>query len=175
MRRLGSLAACLGLTMGLALAAPTLVEAHRGVKADVLTTPAPALAPVAVAEPSNVVWSSAPPAPMPPWPLLAVLLAIALAGARSPRRTLALCLVLIVSVFAFESGVHSVHHLADRDRGENCAVASASQYIAGTEVDVILGVEALPQARQLAATDSLIERARFIGPDQGRAPPALPA
>jgi hypothetical protein len=173
MRRLGLLAACLSLAMGLALAAPALVEAHRGAKADVLTTPAPT--PVAVAEPTHLVWSSAPAAPIPPWPLLAALFALALAGARSPRRALALSLVLIVSVFAFESGVHSVHHLVDGDRGESCAVASASQHIAGTEVDAVLGVEALPQARQLAATDALIERVRLIGPDQGRAPPALPA
>ena len=81
-------------------------------------------------------WSAAPAAPMPAWPLVAVLVALGLAGARKPRRALALALVVIVAIFALESGVHSVHHLTDVDRGESCAVASASQHISGTEVDV---------------------------------------
>ncbi len=151
-------------------------EAHRGVRADVVEGLAPpSLLPIAAEEPSRLAWSAAPAAPIPAWPFVALLVALGLAGARAPRRALALALVVVVSIFALESGVHSVHHMTDVDRGESCAVASASQHIAGTEVDVSLSAESLPAARQVATLGVFVERSRIIGPAQGRAPPALPA
>ncbi len=154
----------------------TPAEAHRGVRADVVEASAPpSLIPVAAEEPSRLAWSAAPAAPIPAWPLVAALVALGLAGARKPRRALALALVVVVSIFALESGVHSVHHLTDVDRGESCAVASASQHITGTEVDVSVAFESLPAARQVAPLGMFVERSRVTGPVRGRAPPAFSA
>jgi hypothetical protein len=176
MRTAGRLALTLMVValLGAMLSPPA--EAHRGVLADVLDTPA-APAPLAVAaeEPTRFVGAAAPAAPLPVWPLVAALVALGLAGASKPRRALALVLVVVVAIFALETGVHSVHHLTDVDRGESCAVASASQHISGTEVDLSLVDVSLPAARQAAAIGAFIERSRIIGPAQGRAPPALPA
>ena len=176
MRTAGRLTLALMLValLGAMLSPPA--EAHRGGRADVLETVAlPALPAVAVEEPERLVLSAAPAAPVPAWPLVAALVALGLAGARKPRRALALALIVVVAIFTLETGVHSVHHLTDVDRGESCAVASASQHISGTEVDLSLVDVALPAAAQVAAIGVFVERSRITGPAQGRAPPALPA
>ena len=154
----------------------TPAEAHRGATVDVAEAPAPpSLLPVAAEEPSRHAWSAAPAAPIPAWPLVAALVALGLAGARKPRRALALALVVVVAIFTLETGVHSVHHLTDVDRGESCAMASASQHITGTEVEVSVASESLPAARQVAAFGVFVERSRVTGPVHGRAPPAFSA
>ena len=152
---------------------PPDADAHRASSPVTLDTPSAAPIPALAME--RLDWSAAPtPAPV-PWPLVLSVAVLALIGARRPRRALAMALILVVAVFAFESGVHSVHHLGDRDRGEHCALAAASQHLAGAEVEVVVVAKTLPLTRQLAATDALIERVRLIGPDQGRAPPVSPA
>jgi hypothetical protein len=177
MRRSLLLALVLGLTLFVA-AVPRDAAAH----VRPLTAPDEASAPaVPVAEPAiagasldteRQAWSAAPDVTV-PWPLLAAALALAALGARRPRRALALVLILLAAVFAFESGVHSVHHLADRDGGQQCAVAAASQHISGTEVAAV-AADAIPaDSPLLAASGALLARTRFTGPDQGRAPPAL--
>jgi hypothetical protein len=147
-------------------------EAHRAAQADALPLPAPS--PALEEAPSRLAWSAAPAAPLPAWTVLAALVVAGLAGARRPRRALALALVVFVAVLTLESGVHSVHHLADVDRGESCAVASASQHLSGVEVDALLTAAPLAATGRLAITGTLLGHARIIGPAQGRAPPALP-
>src|SRR5262249_52148188 len=142
---------------------PALVEDFAPVAAPSVTLPAPALS-----------WTAAPmPVPV-PWHLVALLVAFAALGARRPRRALGLALILLLAVFAFESGVHSVHHLADPAHGDHCAVAGASQHVSGTEVPAVLVPESLPQAPHDVALAAPTARVQLIGPEQGRAPPALP-
>src|SRR5438128_962102 len=61
--------------------------------------------------PMNEVIAAAPAAPAIPVAVLALFAAVALAGMFRPRRAVALTLVLVVALLAFETGVHSVHHL----------------------------------------------------------------
>jgi hypothetical protein len=60
---------------------------------------------------------------------------IGLAVAPWRRRIVASLAVLALAVLAFESGVHSVHHLGDEAGASHCSVASASTHLAGTPED----------------------------------------
>ena len=173
MRRSALVAVGVLLTLLGTAVLPQGVEAHRASSGVSLDTPSPAPIPALAME--RLAWSAAPTPPAVPWPLVLSVVALALIAARRPRPALAVALILVVAVFAFESGVHSVHHLGDRDRGEHCALAAASQHLAGAEVDVVVAAQTLPLSRQLATPSALIERVRLIGPDQGRAPPAFSA
>jgi MYXO-CTERM domain-containing protein len=66
----------------------------------------------------------------------AVWLAVALIGlaaaARWRRRGAATLTALALVVLAFETGLHSVHHLGDEAAASHCTVASASSQLAGT-------------------------------------------
>jgi hypothetical protein len=55
--------------------------------------------------------------------------------ARWRRQAVGLALVAILSLFAFESAVHSVHHLAERGDA-TCVVASVSSHDAAVVIDV---------------------------------------
>jgi hypothetical protein len=121
-------------------------------------------------------WTAAPLPAEVPWYLVATLAGLTALGARRPRRKLALALVLLLAIFAFENGVHSVHHLNDQDRGEQCVVASASQHVAGTEVDGVRAADApAPAEPALVSPVRIIRSARSLGPHEGRAPPVSPA
>ena len=118
--------------------------------------------------------SAAPQTPGIPWPaLLGALIAVVL-GWRRPRRALVLAVVLLLAVFAFEDGLHSVHHLVDRSQLNKCAVAVAAAHLNataaddGSTVDVILPVIAV--LAEVSQTDPVTS---FLSPVQGRAPPTL--
>ena len=84
--------------------------------------------------------------------------------------------MLLLAIFAFENGLHSVHHLNDQDRGESCAVASASQHVAGTEVEGSFTAAApAPAEPPRVASVRVIRSVRSLGPHEGRAPPVAPA
>jgi hypothetical protein len=190
MRRLLPVAACLALVT-LALAwAPASVEAHVGLRPDVLeraTSSAPPApdAPVAAASapsdpaspadpPDDLAWTAAPVQPAVPSAIVLLAALAVLAGARRPRQGFALALVLILACFAFETGVHSVHHLDEQRPLTQCAVAFASHHVSGTEVDVVMvdrtpaEVGATPLTGLPAAATS-----RPLSPHEGRAPPQL--
>ena len=138
--------------------------------------PEPAAAPDRTPALLDLAWTAAPSPAGVPWYLVVVLSSLTVLGARRPRRNLALALVLLLAIFAFENGLHSVHHLNDQDRGENCAVASASQHVAGTEVDGGLTADApAPAEPALVSPVRVIRSARSLGPHEGRAPPVSPA
>jgi hypothetical protein len=105
------------------------------------------------------------------WLLGVLVVALVLGGRRSPRRAVTLGIAVLLALLAFESGVHAVHHLDNP--GAHCAVASASVHVPGAE---FAPLDAGPILR--VATDPLpvVEPsalpARFIRPDEGRAPPA---
>jgi len=105
------------------------------------------------------------------WTPVVLAMAAALAW-RRPRRAVALALVLVLAVFAFESGLHSVHHGLDQTQASSCSVAMAGSHLSATAVDdrapddVILPVVAL--STETCAPDPI---ARPASPEQGRAPP----
>jgi hypothetical protein len=150
----------------LAIAGPA--AAHVVSPAVLSTTEAPAAIPVL---------SAAPAPPAVPWYLPAVLASVLVLAAvtawHRPRQALALVLVLLLGVFAFEDALHSVHHGFDPRQQEECAVAAASAHLAAVQVDdlglpsIVLPVIARTDAAPPASTPI-----RFLGPDQGRAPPS---
>ena len=138
--------------------------------------PEPVAAPDRIPALLDLAWTAAPTPAGVPWYLVVALSGLTALGARRPRRNLALALVLLLAIFAFESGLHAVHHLNDQDRGESCAVASASQHVAGTEVEGSLTGDApAPAEPTRVASVRVIRSARSLGPHEGRAPPVAPA
>lgn len=169
---LGFIAALLGAAF---LAAPA--EAHRPRFVPVVdVVPEPIAVTDLTPALADLAWTGAPAPTGIPWVLVVVLAGLTAIGARRPRRNLGLALVLLLAIFAVENGVHSVHHLNDQDRGAHCAVASASQHVAGTEVDGVLAADA-PAAAEPAMIVPLrvVRSIRSLGQHEGRAPPVSPA
>jgi hypothetical protein len=83
--------------------------------------------------------------------------------------------VLVAGVLAFETGLHSAHHLGQADEASRCAVAAMATQLnadlAGTALDTVPVhvVEILA-----AAPAPPVVPARADAPDAGRAPPVLP-
>jgi hypothetical protein len=109
---------------------------------------------------------------LPPWlALICGMVGLVAIGYR-PRRALAVAFVLVLAVFAFEHGVHSVHHLDDAAAGATCAVASATAQLAGTPVDTsVLCPIALPLLHSGLSDSSPELATRSCSTHQGRAPP----
>jgi len=109
-----------------------------------------------------------------PWPVLLGGLALAALGWRRPRRVLVFAVVLLLALFAYEDGLHSVHHLVDRSQLNKCAVAAAAAHLNATAaddggtVDVVL--PAIAALTEVSQTDPVTS---FLSPVQGRAPPTL--
>src|SRR5262245_15186813 len=106
-------------------------------------------------------------------PLLA-LAAVALGlGLARPRRALALTLAVLLALLAFETGLHSVHHLGQADQGAACAVASATPHLAATDVADVADIAAPPpMARHSLDPEPRSPRALAAPFEDGRAPPA---
>jgi hypothetical protein len=138
----------------------------------VAQTPAPA-----VAVPTGT-WSSAPTPPAVPWPAILAAAAALIVAWRRPRRALALAIVLILALFAFENGVHSVHHLNDVRHlddlrsGLTCHVAAASAHLSGTPVDATTPESlVLPAYERVVLQSQPAVDALSLSAHQGRAPP----
>jgi hypothetical protein len=173
------------------------MDGHRGARTlvslsllalAILAGPAPALAhgaaaPVLDLHHHPIAHSSG--VALPPWALLTgVLLGIGLtllagliawrrADPRARGHAVALALSLLLTVFAVEAAVHSVHHLADRAAAADCSVLASSQHLAWGAADPVdtgrpqLDVTAAPLRRSEEAPRGPLHR-----PVQGRAPPA---
>jgi hypothetical protein len=112
-------------------------------------------------------------ADVPRWSLLALAAVVVLAARMPPRRTLGLALVALLAVFAAESAVHSVHHLADQQAATQCVVALASAHVHVAAPEVPAATEWLPAiAGEIALAEPHRPGARPLRPDEGRAPPA---
>ena len=147
-------------------------SAHRRPEADAVS---PATT-VAVVPPLVETVSSSAPEAAPPWGTVAIVACAALAVAWRPRRVLALALVLVAGVLAFETGVHSAHHLGQADEAARCAVAGMATQLSADLVDSSIGaVPARVLETRLAVPAAPVVTARVIAPDAGRAPPVLPA
>lgn len=113
-----------------------------------------------------------PPAPATIWLalVLTVFLGVAVAA---PRRALVVTLALVLVLLALETGVHSVHHLSDLQAASQCAVASASTHVQGTEQPVAPdGVWVATPIGAVTTPDFDRPGSRPLRPDEGRAPPA---
>lgn len=131
-----------------------------------------------VAEPPVPVAAVAAPEPggLTPWIVAGALALGGLALGRSTRRAALVGLVLLLALFAFEDALHSVHHGFDPKQAQTCTIAAASGHLAGVAVDG--AVEApviLIPAGHAVETRLATLPLRRLAPQQGRAPPALPA
>jgi hypothetical protein len=149
----------------LALAAPAL--AHDATRAADST--AGVLSP-ATSEASAPASSAEPPAAGLTWLALG---AVALAIRRRPRRAVVLALALVLLIFAFETALHSVHHLGG-EQASHCAVASVATHLSGLGVPSIsLGDPVLRADGQMLAIAPRVWPAGPLRPVTGRAPPTV--
>jgi fumarate reductase subunit D len=165
--------------VSLALLLTLAILAIAGPAAAHIASPAPSAVVLPTAEAPAIipVLSAAPAPPARPWYLFAALAAaLALvAGAlwRRPRGALVVALTLLLCVFAFEHALHSVHHGFDPKQQEECTVAAASAHLAAVQVDDLgLSSVVLPVIGRTDAAPPASTLARFLSPDQGRAPPS---
>jgi hypothetical protein len=136
--------------------------------------PAEALGDVAPEVVPSLLAAPAPPAL--PWPALLAAIALGLLVASRPRRALALGLALLVTLFLFETGVHSVHHLSARGEAPHCALATASNHLSGVDADAPKDpTPRLEPTGEIALSVESAPADHVVRPGQGRAPPALSA
>jgi hypothetical protein len=100
-----------------------------------------------------------------------LMLAALLILASRSRRTVRGLLVLLLAVSAFETGVHSVHHLGDEDAEARCVVASGSANHTGAVGQPATFVVGAVPSRVAVLVEPLALPGRVIHPDRGRAPP----
>ena len=154
----------------LSLALAALVGASVPVSAHAPADPAITATVIDIA--STATWHAAPTPPALPWMGIVVTALVALAVARRPRRAVALAIVFVLALFAFETGVHSVHHLNDHGSGATCAVASGAAHVAGTLVDGGAGEALVLESLERLLLDSRPNaEIRSLAAHQGRAPP----
>ncbi len=189
MRR--ALALALSLACVAALSPATPVEAHRGLRPSTLVEDAQGATPASTAPSASTAVpmlprgaaAAATPAPAPrgaatsgiPASSLALAAALGaglLAMRRRPRLAIAASLVVLLAVFVFESGVHSVHHLGEKGRGAPCHVAATSEHLSGTETDGVVAtyVPGPPRVAVLGWSLSVVPL-HAPSPHEGRAPP----
>jgi hypothetical protein len=118
--------------------------------------------------------SAGTPEPSLPWAALLLLGAVAIGAISRQPRLVAITLVAIVALLAFETGVHSTHHLGKPDDAAHCAVAGMAAQLSADVVDVTVETPALAPQTIAPALASPVLAERAIAPDAGRAPPALP-
>ena len=170
--------ALLGVLLVVALVAATTGPAQAHSEAPAATSAAPAAA--AATAPAAAGTPEAPPVSdssgLTPWIAAGVLLLAGLLLRRFSRRTLILCLVLLLTLLAFEDALHSVHHGFDPKQADVCTIAMASTHLSAVTVDTVVEPSII-----LAAVGHTPEPGRAPrpahrpGPDQGRAPPAQTA
>jgi hypothetical protein len=134
--------------------------------ADVAVPPAPA--PADIRDPGRGPESAG----VPTWVIAGALLLAVTAARRSPRRALVLALVLLLTIFAFENALHSVHHGFDAEQYAECTIAAASAHLSAVSVDGVVETSVvLALAGRTAEPDLSLRSSRPLGPDKGRAPP----
>ena len=156
----------------LGLVGLTLVGSAVPAAAHQRSLPLVAEPPASTAVVTPVVPVAEPPAAATIWLALVLTIVLGLAVA-TPRRTLVVALTLVLVVLALEAGVHSVHHLSDRQAAAQCAVASAATHVQGAEQPVAPdGAWIATPLGTVTAPDLDRPGSRPLRPDEGRAPPA---
>jgi hypothetical protein len=108
-----------------------------------------------------------------PWSALAIVAAAVALGWWRPRRAAAFALVLLLAVFAFEDGLHSVHHGMNQTRASSCPVAAAATHLHATPVDGVAPCDVVLPVVALAVETSPSDPIAYLAsPEQGRAPPS---
>jgi hypothetical protein len=109
-----------------------------------------------------------------PW-MLAGAIVLAAGGAaawRRPRHASALGLALLLTAFAFENALHSVHHGFDVRQSTDCPVAAAASHLTAHSVESVVGAALVRTvAGAPAEPDVPTPAIRRLGSDQDRAPP----
>jgi MYXO-CTERM domain-containing protein len=127
---------------------------------------------VAGAELPAASWQAAEGAASHPWYLFVLVLAMFTAVRRRPRAAISLAIVLCLAVFAFQSGVHSVHHLDDSAGRASCAIATAGAHMSGAVADPGTGEpSALASPERLVVELLPHVEGRSPAAHHGRAPP----
>ena len=172
----------IALIFGLLAAAALLVPAAPATAHESAPLLAPATAALEITVPVAAIPASASspdtsePAGLTPWIVAGALALGGLALRRSPRRAVLIGLMLLLAVFAFEDALHSVHHGLDPKQAQTCTIAAASGHVSGVAVDGAIEAStilvAIGQPVEPDLTPLPLHR---LAPDQGRAPPALPA
>jgi hypothetical protein len=96
--------------------------------------------------------------------------AVALIVIARRRRAVAVACMVLLLVVAFESGVHSVHHLTDQPDAQ-CVVASASIHVGGVAVATVAFDRPAETITAVTVTPTGSPANRPAAPDLGRAPP----
>jgi hypothetical protein len=116
--------------------------------------------------------AAAPEMPGLPWSALAIVAGAVALGWWRPRRAAALALVLLLAVFAFEDGLHSVHHGMNQTQASSCSVAAAATHLHATPVDGVAPCDVVQPGVALALEASPSDPIAYLAtPEQGRAPP----
>jgi hypothetical protein len=103
--------------------------------------------------------------------LLLLGLAAIVASRVKRRRVVAAVLVLALALFAFEAGMHSVHHLGQTRHADECVFASASAHLTALATDAVcLDVPASATVFTQAESQSAPVDRPIVGHHQ-RAPP----
>ena len=104
--------------------------------------------------------------------LLAAGSALAIAARRRGRELTVAVLALALTLFAFETALHSVHHLGERAAERSCAVAGATTHLSGAGVpSADLGPVVPDVERAIDRTPAWRTPLPPIRPREGRAPP----
>lgn len=160
------------------LAVLPMISPARAHQVQPATTPTPAVAEIAdpIGPPKPAPAPGVPAPQSPDRELSAIVLTsllILLTVIARRRRPVALALVLIALVFAFESGVHSVHHLGSPSEAAHCAVAVATTHSPGVAGEAGVDLDA-PFCGRIGAAN-LADEAPTSGVHRAfraRAPPA---
>jgi hypothetical protein len=147
-------------------------QAHEGPS---IVLPAPIVAPAApVASPAQPISASAVPiSPSFGWLALLAAVAVLAAAAKRSRSAGAFALALLLGIFAFERGEHSVHHLGQPVQAHECAVAAAAAHTEAAADDASsLLVAGLAPAGGAAEVSSPRLTPLYFSAEHGRAPPA---
>lgn len=156
----------------LAAAGPAVAHPSAPIVAPAASTPEAAIPPVAP-PPAPAVAAPSDSAGLTPWIAAGAFVLAGLALRRRSRRILVLCLVLLLTLFAFENALHSVHHGLDAKQADACTIAAASAHLSAVAVDGIVETSIILVAAGHAVEPDLSTLpARWLGPDRGRAPPA---
>jgi hypothetical protein len=149
-------------------------------KSPSIVMPGPVVAPVAspadpISSPptpiSNVVASPA--APSFGWLALLAAVAVLSAVTRRPRSAGAITFALLLGIFAFERGEHSVHHLGQPGQAHECAMAGAASHTEATadhgSSPLVAGLAPAGAAAEMSSPRLTPFR---LAAEHGRAPPA---
>jgi hypothetical protein len=93
---------------------------------------------------------------------------------RRPLRVAATAFAVLLTIVAFETAVHAVHHLGDADGAARCGVASVASHLSGTADPPLTDLPHLSATTDRLAVDDPLQLAtRRVGPQRGRAPPPI--